>query len=518
MNDHDPDFGPFGLPLFNGPEARSLARVGVIDIGSNSVRFVVFDGAARSPAYYFNEKILCGLGAGFAETGRLNVEGRARALAALKRFEVLSREMGVKPLLTVATAAVRDAEDGPEFRADVLQQTGLEIRILDGAEEARLSAQGVLLGWPGAEGLICDIGGSSMELAELMGDGVVGARRTSDLGPLKLMGIKGGKKAMRKHIKERVEALVAEFPTKPKRLFLVGGSWRAIARVDMVRRDYPLRVLHEYRMTPKAIMNTIKHIATVDPEALRSETGTSAERMRLVPIASLVLKELVRQVKPREVAISSYGIREGLLYDQMSPALRHRDPLIEAARHAEASSARQPGFGRALYRFVEPLFAGARPEKKRLVRAACLLHDVSWRAHPDYRAEVCFDNATRANLGGLTHGERIYLGLALLHRYKSNRAGTGFDAGLLDLLSEARVQEAENLGRAMRFGAMFATANPVDHGRLKYRPQRKELILTLTSDAGRSLFGEVAAARFNALASAMGVEPIVKGLTKGRKG
>lgn len=506
----DPDFGPFGMPLFDGPEARSLARVGVIDIGSNSVRFVVFDGAARSPAYYFNEKILCGLGAGFAETGRLNAEGRVRALAALKRFAVLTEAMDVQPLLTVATAAVRDAEDGPEFRAQVLEQTGLDIRILDGSEEARLSAQGVLLGWPGAEGLICDIGGSSMELAELLGDGVIGARRTSDLGPLKLMGLKGGKKAIRAHIKERVAALVDGLPTRPDRLFLVGGSWRAIARVDMLRRDYPLRVLHEYRMTPKAIMATIKHIGASDPDALRAETGTSSERMRLVPLASLVLKELVRQVKPKEVAISSYGIREGLLYDQMSDTLRRRDPLIEAARHAEASSARHPGFGRALYRFVEPLFSGARPEKKRLVRAACLLHDVSWRAHPDYRAQVCFDNATRANLGGLTHAERIYLGLALLHRYKSNRASTGFNDALLDLLPEANVQEAENLGRAMRFGAMFATANPVDHGRLKYRPKRKELILTLTSDAGRDLFSEVALARFNSLASAMGVEPIVK--------
>ncbi|WP_341862478.1 Ppx/GppA family phosphatase [Gymnodinialimonas sp. 57CJ19] len=516
MGEQDPDFGPFGLPLFDGPEARSLARVGVIDIGSNSVRFVVFDGAARSPAYYFNEKILCGLGAGFAETGRLNAEGRVRALSALKRFAVLAKEMDVTPMLTVATAAVRDAVDGPDFRADVLRDAGLEIQILTGAEEARLSAQGVLLGWPGAEGLICDIGGSSMELAELLGDGIVGTRRTSDLAPLKLMGMKGGKKAIRKHIREKVAALVAEFPTAPKRLFLVGGSWRAIARVDMVRRDYPLRVLHEYRMTPKAIMNTIKHIGEVDPDALRAETGTSAERMRLVPIASLVLKELVRQVRPKEVAISSYGIREGLLYDQMSDALRHRDPLIEAARHAEASSARHPGFGRALYRFVEPLFSGARPEKKRLVRAACLLHDVSWRAHPDYRAEVCFDNATRANLGGLTHGERIYLGLALLHRYKSNRSGTGFDPNLLNLLSDARVQEAENLGRAMRFGAMFATANPVDHGRLKYHPKRRELVLTLTSEEGRDLFGEVAQSRFKSLANAMGAEAIVKGLRKRR--
>ncbi|MDG4650486.1 Ppx/GppA family phosphatase [Roseibacterium sp. SDUM158017] len=511
MEDLHPEWGPFGVPLFDAPEALALSRVGVIDIGSNSVRLVVFDGAARSPAYYFNEKILCGLGAGFSETGRLNPEGRVRALKALRRFAALASGMGVSPLLTVATAAVRDAEDGAEFRAEVLAETGLDIHVVDGGEEARLAAQGVLLGWPGAEGLVCDIGGSSMELAELRGGGKVGLRQTSDLGPLKLMGLKGGRKAVRAHIKARVADLAEAFPTKPERLFLVGGSWRAIARIDMERRGYPLKVLHEYRMTPKAILETIKLIEKAELAELKSGTGTSSERMRLVPWAAEVLKVLVRQLRPKEVAVSSYGIREGLLYEQMSEALRHRDPLIEAARHAEAYSARMPGFGRALYRFVEPLFPRARHDKKRLIRAACLLHDVSWRAHPDYRAEVCFDNATRANLGGMTHGERVYLGLALLHRYKSNRAGTNFNARLLELLPEAQVKEAEILGRAMRFGAMFTVARPGDHGALAWRPKRRELILKLKTDEGRALFGEVAEARFKALAGAMGAEALIVG-------
>ncbi len=511
QSDAHPEWGPFGVPLFDGPEARRLARVGVIDIGSNSVRLVVFDGAARSPAYFYNEKILCGLGAGFSETGRLNPEGRERALSAIKRFAALAQGVGVNPMLAVATAAVRDASDGPEFRNLVRRETGLDIRVLTGEEEARLSAQGVLLGWPGAEGVICDIGGSSMELAELLGGGKVGLRRSSDLGPLKLMGVTGGKKAIRAHIKQGIADLAADFPAQPKRLFLVGGSWRAIARVDMERRGYPLKVLHEYRMTPKAIMETIKYIEAADIEDLRGRTGTSEARMRLVPLASEVLKQLVRQLRPGEVAISSYGIREGLLYEQMGESLRHRDPLIEAARHSEAQYARIPGFGRALYHFIEPLFSRAKYSKQRLIRAACLLHDVSWRAHPDYRAEVCFDNATRANLGGLAHEERIYLGLALLHRYKSNRAATGFDEDLLALLPEAKIKEAEILGRAMRFGAMFAVDAPSDHGQLTFRPKRRELTLTLKTAEGRDLFGEVAMARFNALASAMAVEPIVKG-------
>src|SRR6056297_2424083 len=286
MDDHHPEWGPFGVPLFDGPEARALRRVGVIDIGSNSVRLVVFDGAARSPAYFFNEKILCGLGAGFSETGRLNPDGRVRAMIALRRFAALAQGMEVSPLLTVATAAVRDAEDGPEFRQAVLDQTGLDIRIVEGDEEARLSAQGVLLGWPGAEGLVCDIGGSSMELATLS-DGRVGKRISSKLGPQRLKALKGGKKGVRAHVKAEVAKLAKVMGREPKRLFLVGGSWRAIARLDMDRRGYPLAVLHEYRMTRKDVYQTVSHIADNDLEELRLKNGLSDSRMSLVPLASL---------------------------------------------------------------------------------------------------------------------------------------------------------------------------------------------------------------------------------------
>jgi exopolyphosphatase/guanosine-5'-triphosphate,3'-diphosphate pyrophosphatase len=502
--------GPFGVPLFNDAKARALSRVGVIDIGSNSVRMVVFDGAARSPAYFYNEKVMCGLGEGFSRTGMLHPTGKARAQAALVRFAALARAMDVKPLLSVATAAVRDARDGPEFRRAVLDQTGLDIRIIDGAEEARLSAQGVLLGWPGAVGLICDIGGSSMELAELNGGGQIGLRRSSDLGPLKLMGLNANRDDLRAHITTQIDQLCDDFTHKPKRLFLVGGSWRAIAKVDMARRDYPLKVLHEYRMTPAQLRDTVAYIRKTPVDMLKSQSGSSEARMRLVPMAAQVLKVLVRRLNPKEIAISSYGLREGLLYQQMDEALRHRDPLVEAARHSEAQNARMPGFGRALYHFIAPLFSSARADRLRVIRAACLLHDVGWRGHPDYRAEMCFDNATRANLGGLTHGERVYLGLALFHRYKSSRADTLFDDRLLSLLPDRDVAQAEILGRAMRFGAMFEGAAPNDHGKLSYKPKRKELILKLLSQQGRDLMGETAQVRFEALASAIDAQPVIK--------
>ncbi|WP_299588447.1 Ppx/GppA family phosphatase [uncultured Tateyamaria sp.] len=508
LTDPHQDGGLFGRPLFEDPSARALSRVGVVDVGSNSVRLVVFDGAARSPAYFYNEKIMCALGSGLSDTGHLNPQGRVRALNALIRFQCLAEGMGLSELSVVATAAVRDASDGAAFCADVLRETGLTVRTIDGREEARLSAQGVLLGWPGSYGLVCDIGGSSMELAEISG-GTVGRRMTSDLGPLKLQGLKGGKKGRKAHIKAVMETMQAEMGTQRDRLFLVGGSWRAIARVDMHRQGYPLHVLHEYRMSPRSVQKTAKFIAEhTDHEALRSACGISSTRMALVPLAVEVLARLVKTFRPKDIAVSSYGIREGMLYEQMPQRLRDRDPLIEACRFAEAKDARMPGFGKLLYQFIEPLFKSAPFARKRLIKAACLLHDVSWRAHPDYRAEVCFDNATRANLGGLKHAERIFLGLALLHRYSNKREGTHFE-GLYDLIDARTQREAEIVGKAMRFGAMMWMEKDAERGAFRWFPQKKVLELHLSPDA-MPLFGEVAEARLNSLAASMDASVKVK--------
>jgi exopolyphosphatase/guanosine-5'-triphosphate,3'-diphosphate pyrophosphatase len=466
---------------------------------------VVFDGAARSPAYFFNEKVMAGLGAGLASTGCLNPEGKRRALAAIKRFQLLAEGMGIAPLTAVATAAVREADDGPAFREEVLRETGLRLWVIDGEEEARLSAQGVLLGWPGAYGLVCDIGGSSMELAELR-DGRVGKRISTKLGPQRLMTIGGGKKGLKAHIKAEVAKLVETMGAQRDRLFLVGGSWRAVARIDMDRRGYPLAVLHEYRMSRKAVLATVEHIQTHGAEELRLRCGLSESRMALVPIASLVLKELVRTIKPHDIAISSYGIREGMLYEQMPQRIRDRDPLVEAARFIESKDARMPGFGKRLYEFVMPLFTSRGSPPKRLVKAACLLHDVSWRAHPDYRHEVCFDEATRANLGGLDHEERVFLGVALLHRYKNSRENSRFEP-LFQLVDDKLLAQAEVLGKAMRFGAMLTASEDEKMGSLRYFPKKKKLSVRLAPGT-RALFGEVAEARLSALAAALGVEDV----------
>jgi exopolyphosphatase/guanosine-5'-triphosphate,3'-diphosphate pyrophosphatase len=341
-----------------------------------------------------------------------------------------------------------------------------------------------------------------MELARI-GDGGVGKRISTPLGPFRLQQISDPKKR-REHIAKTLKSVQTMLKSTGERIYLVGGSWRVIARLDMERRTYPLTVLHEYRMTPKGLDDTLDWLAVADLAVLRGRTGTSAERMELVPLACEVLRELLAVFKPSEIDVSAYGIREGILYEHMPERLRARDPLIEAARMAEVVQARIPGFGKKLFAFLLPLFPDASKDRLRLIKAACLLHDTTWRAHPDFRAEACFDNATRANLGGLDHPGRVFLGLALLHRYKNSRSGSRLEP-MFRLLDEDQIQAAEVLGKAMRFGAMFSIGDPAMAGRLLWQPKKRVLELELTP-AGEGLFGEVAQARFQALALALKAE------------
>jgi exopolyphosphatase/guanosine-5'-triphosphate,3'-diphosphate pyrophosphatase len=481
-----------------------LTRIGVVDVGSNSVRLVVFDGISRSPAYFYNEKVLCGLGAGLAESGRLNPEGRVRALNALRRFAALMEGIGAGALTGVATAAVREASDGPEFVAEVLRETGIELQVITGVEEAEYSAKGVLLGWPKANGLVCDIGGASMELAQLQ-DGVIGASGTSPLGPLKLQDYVGDVDAL---IAREVRTLLDAVGGKAGHLFLVGGSWRALARLDMSRRGYPFKVLHEYRLSAAQVRETVDWVEAQSAEELEAHTDTSKERLALVPMAARVMAALLEALGPDEVIISSYGLREGMLYEQMPLSTRGLDPLIEACRHVEATSARFPGFGRVLFEWLRRLYPDVDAERRRLILAACLLHDTSWQAHPDYRAEMCFEAVTRANLGGVDHAGRLFLGLAILSRYK-NSGTASLGEGMMALLTDAEINDAVSLGKAMRLGAMISGAQAGLLDKATLARTDETLVLTLEGPAG-ALNGEVVEKRLASLARAMGLEATLR--------
>jgi len=477
---------------------ETTGRVGVIDVGSNSVRLVVFDGAVRSPNYFYNEKVMAGLGLDLTKTGKLHPEGKERALRALRRFYHLSERMNLTSLAAVATEAVRAASDGPEFCQRVLDEIGIELVPISGEQEAHLSAQGVLLGWPKTSGLVCDIGGASMELAEL-DMGKVNIARSSRLGPMSVLGRFSDAKKQNSYINKELANLTEGYKLDVDTLFLVGGSWRALAMIHMELTNYPLRVVHDFVVSPSAFVKTLKLVAVKTPEALKAEVKAPSARAELLPMAAKIMIRLLARIDVSEIAFSSYGLREGLLFDNMPKDLRESDPLISASRGMEQSQSRFPGFGDVVFEWIKPLFADYGAAMHRLIHATCLLHDVHWRSHPDYRSDVCFDAATHANMGGIDHGGRVFLAWALLHRYKAKRISQNY-SDVRSLLHEDEIALAETVGQAIRLGAMMSGGDQSEMGRLILTPKAVNLEL---SNGSKAVFGEVVMKRLQAVANGL---------------
>ncbi len=480
-------------------DAWTLPLVGVVDVGSNSIRLVIFEDNVRSPDYFFNEKTICRLGEDLPATGKLNPRGKERAMAALRRFVGIAHGMGVTELIGVGTAAMREAEDAPAFREEIARETGLEIRVATGEEEARLSSCGVMLGWPRAEGLVADLGGSSLELARVENGKVIEAVSTQ-AGHLRLAD------ASAEESKSALDALeMAAKNLAPIKgpLVLIGGAWRALAKAEMSRRNYPLHVLMGYEVEPDDIRALCNWAVTVDAQTLKKTAGASSSRAASIAAGARALNCLMNALQPENVAISAFGLREGLIFDRMSAVQREEDPLLAAAYAMEVRSARSPGFGREVYDWLSPIISDFPDDQQRLSLAACLLHDVNWRQHPDFRAAACFATVTRANLSGVGHGGRIFIGAALLHRYKSTELGADVSASL-KLLSDEKLKHAEALGRALRLGAMLtgSVKGMLNKTRLEIADGELALIL---EPAVAHLAGERVERRLTALGQCLGL-------------
>ncbi len=473
-------------------------KIAVIDVGSNSIRLVVYYGATRAPLQFFNEKVVCGLGRGLAESGVLHKAGRKRAVAAIRRFVDIAGRMGVTHIHSVATAAVRTARDGADFCDEVLLETNLKLRVVTGAEEGALSAQGIFYCRPDADGLVCDMGVSSMELAHIE-DGKVQLSKTSGLGPLQLQNFAGDEEALAKEIKDQLKGLTKGFGAQ-ETLYLIGGTIRAITSLDMALKAYPLDVLNEYCLPVKDFKGLLRWILGTSPDIIMAKGVVPTDRLAYLPMVAQVLLGLLDDIKPKRIVISSFGIREGVLYENMPARIQKRDPLIEACQYLEASNARFKDFGTTLYAWVLPLFSTEDQKRKRIIWAACLLHDVTWAAHPSYRAEASFEYATRSNLAGLDHLDRIFLAVALIHRYKNKPRVDKLD-DLNELLPDADQTQAEALGRAMRLGAMLGGPDVAHMGQLRMKGDYLELVL---DEQSAGLMGEVVEQRLVSLAKTIG--------------
>lgn len=480
-------------------EVDDHPRTAIIDIGSNSIRLVVYQGPPRLPAIRFNEKVMAGLGRGLAATGSIEKSALKTARIALARFAAVAREMEVTSLRTVATAAVRDAANGGELIA-AAEQLGLTVEILSGEEEATAAGNGLLSAIPQADGIVGDLGGGSLELVRVR-RGRIEDRVSFPLGVLRIAAMRAKRgKVLERHVARLVRdaGWLARGQGLP--FYLVGGSWRALARLDMYLADYPLPIIHQYAMSPARIVRLSRTIPQLSKPRMRTVPGLSSGRTSTLADAAALLGVLIRQLGSRTTIVSAYGLREGLLYGDLDAATQALDPLIVAAREEGRLLGRFPEHGDLLEDWIAPLFASDPPAAARLRHTACLLADVGWRANPEFRAERGVEIALHGNWVAIDAQGRAMLAQAL---YTSLGGGLSAADPVGQLAGPADIKLATAWGLAMRLGQRMSggLAGPLQRSRIV----DDGLSLTLhLKPEDKGLYGEAVERRHTALAAALG--------------
>jgi exopolyphosphatase / guanosine-5'-triphosphate,3'-diphosphate pyrophosphatase len=489
----------------NGPP------VGVIDIGSNSVRLVVYEGLTRSLTPIFNEKVLAGLGREVLSTGLLAEDAVDKALAALVRFRALARGMRVGKQFAIATAACRDASNGREFIARAEKVIGVPVTIVSGKREAELSALGVTSGFHKPDGLVGDLGGGSLELTDVHGARIKSGV-TLPLGGLALQDLSS--KSMAKAEKITRDALAGVELLKHGRgrdFFAVGGTWRSLTRLHMWQTGYPLHVMHGYVIPATEALEFSSLVRRVDPETLSKIEIVTSARRPLLAYAALVLEGIVRRARPKRVVVSALGVREGLLYSMLSDTEKKRDALISAAQELNVLRSRSPEHGEELAAWSDQFMATSglheTAEEKRLRRAACLLADIGWRAHPDYRGEQSLNIISHAAFVGVDHPGRAFIALSVFFRHVG-LAEDELSPHVRELATARMIDRARVLGATMRVAYLVSAAMPgvlpqtplvVERGKLKLKLRGRH----------RDLAGERIFARLRQLARLVGREPVI---------
>ena len=495
--------------LIAGLEPPRRGLNAIIDIGSNSVRLVVYQGLTRIPATLFNEKVMAGLGRGLAANGRLGRGAMDTAVTALSRFAALASAMGVETLRTVATAAVREAENAPEFLARVSLETGLEIEIISGEAEARGAAMGVVSGIPDADGIVGDLGGGSLELVRVAG-GEAHERISLPIGSLRLDAVrKSDRRALAPFIKRALDRVGWASLGKGRPFYMVGGSWRALAQVHIHQSGHPLPIVHQYEMPATAPASLVRSLTQIEPATLRAVPHISSSRLPSLPGAAMLLAATVKRLNSCCVIASGFGLREGLLFGQLTREQQRLDPLIIAARSEGMRQGRFPEHGDMLFEWMGGLFDAAAepPAERRLRLAACLLSDIAWRAHPDFRPERGVDMALHGNWVAVTAAERAALAQALHFCF-----GGGGNAPVLDLLARLAppelLQRARAWGLALRLGQRLTGGTAAALAASRLARDGEHVVLHMA--AGQSaLFGDAVVRRLKLLGNTLALEPRV---------
>jgi exopolyphosphatase / guanosine-5'-triphosphate,3'-diphosphate pyrophosphatase len=428
----------------------------------------------------------------------------------LRRFRAITQVLGVRRIHAIATAACRDARNGPAFIVRGEEMLGSRIQVLTGSQEAELAAKGILMGFRSPDGFAGDLGGGSLELVDIARSAMRHAA-TLPLGGLRLLDASVGRLDRAVDLADQHIGDVPWLGEGHGRTFYaVGGTWRAIARLHMEEVDYPLRVMHGYAMSTKEVVAFCEIIRRARRlSSMRGIAKIARPRREVLPVGALVLERLLKQLEPSEVVFSVFGIREGLVYALLSEAERRKDPLLAFCADYARLRSRSAEHAAELCTWTDAIFQPPGPseteEERRLRWAACLVSDISWRAHPDYRAEQSLILVSQSALAAIDHPGRVFLALAIYFRHlgvardNDDEASERLSDRLRPILPRKLYRRARIIGAAIRAAHMLSIGRPgiIDETPLLY--EKEKLVLHLPRRHA-ALDGERVRRRFHTLA------------------
>ena len=440
--------------------------IAVLDIGSNSVRLVIYERHIRALTPIYNEKVACGLGRGIGQTGALAQDSVDRALIAMRRFALVCKLTKVGDLHILATAATRDASNGAMFIAGVEEIMGVNVRILSGEEEAYFAALGTIAGMPQQQGMLGDFGGGSLELAILDGE-APGEGETHPLGAIRLQddsGLSASKafKIARKALAD--SALMRSI--KHTEFVAIGGTWRALAKVHQTQSGYPLSMVQGYRVDAVSMIELCQEIIElVDNDELpEAAQQLSSNRRDLLSYGAAALKAVLEVGAFKTVKFSALGVREGYLFGQLDESEQAVDPLLQACEELSILRSRSPSHAHDLIDFARRFMAAIGLEEndiqQQLRHAACYLSDVSWRGHPDYRGVQAVDAVAYGSFIGIDHTGRAHLARCLAVRYLGLKRKHIDNDELFEMCPQKIAHHADILGALFRVAYLLSAAMP----------------------------------------------------------
>jgi exopolyphosphatase/guanosine-5'-triphosphate,3'-diphosphate pyrophosphatase len=490
------------IKLFKSEE-KTKTKQAIIDLGSNSIRMLIYDDFKLNPIPLFNEKAVCKLGKNLDKSKKLNADGCVSALKVLNRFKEILEVSEVRNLQIVATAALREADDAKSFLDKVEEIFNTEPRVLTGEEEAETAANGVILGFGNIDGVVADLGGGSLELTRVSNN-IIHEKISLPLGVLRLMNnpiIK--KKNLPKYIRNMLKDYKWLIEKKLKNLYVVGGTWRALLKNHIYQDDYPLHVLHQYRLNRYSAVKYLNKISNLNKSSLKSLEPITKSRTQFLPYSSIILNELIEIVDPKYIICSISGLREGHM-DFIYNKDKTKIDILNS--HIDTIVFQKGDFGKSYlkyFNFIKPAFDGNEIFNDKLLNLSCILSKMDWGLGAFQKAGLVFNEVLNTPILQLSHQERVMIALASFWRHCSLKYNPNYK--YLGLLTNNQIINSKRVGAALRLSESLTSLSSLLLDEFKIYKRRQTLYLKIPR-VHMDIVSKQVTKKFKALAKIMELE------------